>query len=101
MYVIKVNFVVNDSVREDTDISLKLESLIEDALIGIGIDAEHISSEFIDMDQNDNCGMCAECGNWTSDYGKENCIQELSNGAIVDGKWLCDLCLPKDHPNHF
>jgi hypothetical protein len=32
------------------------------------------------------------------DVEKEDRIEGLSYGAKVDGKLLCDDCLPKDHP---
>lgn len=54
------------------------------------------SSHALDID-NENCGRCANCGGWTTDREKPNYIPELCNGAIVDGKLLCDECLPPDH----
>lgn len=48
-----------------------------------------------------NCGRCASCGAWTSDQEKENPINSLQVGATVDGKLLCDECLPKGHPLAF
>ncbi|MFT9078468.1 hypothetical protein [Ethanoligenens sp.] len=48
-----------------------------------------------------NCGKCTVCGAWATDYGQPGAFSELSNGAVVDGKWYCDVCLPFDHPNKF
>ena len=48
-----------------------------------------------------NCGKCANCGTWTSDAAKENYISALGTGATVNGKLLCDDCLPKQHPYAF
>lgn len=44
-----------------------------------------------------NCGQCAYCGAWVTDREKEDPIEGLTNGAVVDGKLLCDECLPEDH----
>ena len=44
-----------------------------------------------------NCGSCSNCNSWVTDRGKENHIEELTNGAVVNGQLLCDECLPDDH----
>jgi hypothetical protein len=44
-----------------------------------------------------NCGKCSSCGVWTTDREKDEPIEGLTNGATVDGKLLCDECLPEDH----
>jgi hypothetical protein len=38
-------------------------------------------------------GRCCNCGAWTSDTRDRRKVKELSNGAVLDGKWYCDLCL--------
>lgn len=48
-----------------------------------------------------NCGKCANCNGWTTDIEKENPVKELCYGATVDGKLLCDECLPPEHPCAF
>ena len=65
---------------------------------GKNIDLKWIetSSRTLDID-NKNCGRCAKCGEWTTDREKPNFISELDNGATVDGKLLCDECLPPGH----
>ena len=54
------------------------------------------SSHTLD-DANENCGKCSNCGAWTTDREKPNYIPELNDGATVEGKLLCDECLPSDH----
>lgn len=44
-----------------------------------------------------NCGLCSTCSQWTTDREKPNAILELCYGATVEGKLLCDDCLPKGH----
>jgi hypothetical protein len=44
-----------------------------------------------------NCGTCQSCGAWVTDRENENPIEGLTNGAVVDGKLLCEECLPEDH----
>jgi len=44
-----------------------------------------------------NCGKCSNCGQWVTDKEKPDVILELCNGTTVDGKLLCDDCLPPDH----
>ena len=44
-----------------------------------------------------NCGKCSSCGAWTTDREKDEQIEGLTNGATLDGKLLCDECLPEDH----
>jgi hypothetical protein len=44
-----------------------------------------------------NCGKCASCGCWASDREKDGVISQLQIAATVDGRLLCDECLPKDH----
>lgn len=48
-----------------------------------------------------NCGRCSGCGVWTSDRERPDFIQGLSIGAVVDGKLLCNQCLPAGHPLAF
>lgn len=44
-----------------------------------------------------NCGRCSNCNAWATDREKPNHIDELNNGATVEGQLLCDECLPEDH----
>lgn len=47
--------------------------------------------------ENLNCGKCSKCGQWTTDREKTDTVAGICNGATVDGKLLCDECLPSDH----
>lgn len=47
------------------------------------------------------CGKCYKCGAWTSDQDAPEHIEGFSDGILEDGKWLCDLCLPPEHPKAF
>ena len=47
--------------------------------------------------ENLNCGKCSKCGQWTTDREKSDTVADICNGATVDGKLLCDECLPSDH----
>lgn len=44
-----------------------------------------------------NCDKCSNCGQWTTDREKSDAIEGISNGATVNGKLICDECLPSDH----
>lgn len=49
-----------------------------------------------------NLGKCVKCGDWCTDQSRSNRIPGVvSNGAKIDDQWLCDVCLPRDHPNAF
>jgi len=54
------------------------------------------SSIVLDSD-NLNCGKCSNCGQWTTDKEKSNSVEGICNGATVNGKLLCDECLPHDY----
>ncbi|WP_145410604.1 hypothetical protein [Paenibacillus xylanexedens] len=58
---------------------------------------ESISTILLDP-ETINCGRCNNCKSWVTDREKENHIDELNNGAIINGKILCDECLPEGHP---
>lgn len=39
----------------------------------------------------------SKCGQWTTDREKPDSIVGLSNGATINGRLLCDECLPPKH----
>lgn len=47
--------------------------------------------------ENLNCGKCSKCEQWTTDREKPDAVADICNGATVNGKLLCDECLPSDH----
>ena len=57
-----------------------------------------ISTQTIALDENTmNCGKCAVCNSWVTDREKPNHVRGLNNGAIYNGKLLCDEHLPDGH----
>lgn len=47
-----------------------------------------------------NCGRCAICGTWCTDRERPGTILQISYGARVEGKLLCDEHLPEGHRSH-
>ena len=103
-YILKINILVCN-----TDDNSELNSQIESMADAFACELERatdgkaagVSYQYVSLDTNRNIGRCKLCNAWVSDSSKEGFIQELSNGAFIDDAWLCDLCLPKDHPNEF
>ncbi len=91
MYIYKVSLLIEGEENP------ALEAHLEDILKEHG---EFLSSEPIAI-TGDNYGKCAHCGAWVSDPRKPGYIREFSPGAQIQSKWLCDLCLPENHPNAF
>ena len=57
-----------------------------------------ISTQTIALDENTmNCGKCYICNSWVTDREKPNYVHGLNNGAIYNGKLLCDEHLPDGH----
>lgn len=96
MYIYKINIIFNH--EENPQIEQKIEDMLRSVLDKY--DGELVSVG-IDILDGENYGRCQKCGCWTSDITKDGFITGLSNGAQINGEWLCDLCLPKDHPNAF
>ncbi len=96
-------FIEEESFEEDEslmDFDDEIQALYEAFLRREGIRGEWISSRSKTI-LTENFGRCRLCGCPTSDKTQEHAVEEVSNGAIVDGDWLCDTCLPPDHPNAF
>lgn len=55
------------------------------------------SAREIVLDANVNCGRCAACDGWVTDRERPEPIDGLCNGAVHDGRLLCDEHLPPDH----
>ena len=64
---------------------------------------EWSSSSIMPLDGKPAVGRCAVCNRWV--YDVENRTSHtptgISPGAVVDGQYLCDEHLPKDHPAAF
>ena len=84
---------ITDQVSED--INLQLNDSETMSLKWEGTSSIILDSEIM------NCGKCANCNRWATDIEKENPMKELCYGATVDGKLLCDECLPPEHPCAF
>jgi len=57
-----------------------------------------ISTQSIVLDENKiNCGKCSICNVWVTDREKPNPVIGLQNGAVYNGKLLCDDDLPDGH----
>lgn len=103
MYVCKFNvLVMSDKTSSDETLDLMIENQVSELLKKelVDVDAELISISFEDI-VGENWGRCEKCGAWTTDNSKPDNIDSFSPGANVNGRWLCDLCLPEGHPNRF
>ncbi len=98
MYIYQLNIALEQ--EENSNIEALIENAVTDLLKKEQIQGEVVSSMAKEV-YTDNIGKCVNCGCWTSDHSKDDASAEVSNGAKVDGEWLCDVCLPKDHPNAF
>ena len=102
-YIYKINLLV-DGETEDLQKQNMIDEIIDKAIVHLksNMDISVLSYQLVEVNnQTENHGICLNCGVFTSDHTKPDPILEASNGAKVDGKWFCDLCLPEDHPNHF
>ncbi|QEH67703.1 hypothetical protein [Cellulosilyticum sp. WCF-2] len=84
---------ITSEVSEDINLQLNTNEMIS-------LKWEGTSSRVLDSERI-NCGKCANCNGWVTDIEKEDPIKELCYGATVDGKLLCDECLPPEHPCAF
>lgn len=96
MYVYQMNILV------PCDESPQLESELDEAVTFAirSYNVELVSTNVEEIVGN-NYGKCKKCEEWVSDWAQEDAIKFFSNGAKVNGAWLCDLCLPKSHSNAF
>ena len=108
MYQVTYLIDVEDELWEDTDQFDDFINLISHRIDKTRrkIDATHWahwagSHTILLLPDSNNCGKCANCGQWTSDKEKPDFISGLSIGATVNGVLLCDVCLPKNHPLAF
>lgn len=96
MYIYRVNVLIKG--EENLMLEEKIDTVLKDSLTNsLG---EHISSTIVTI-EGTNFGKCVKCGCFCSDRRKKDYIVDFSCGAIVNGKWFCDICLPLDHPNSF
>jgi len=81
-----------NKITDELDESKKI--CIDD--VDISLEWNYTSSLVLDS-KSLNCGKCSNCGQWTTDREKPNSVVGVCNGATVDGKLLCDECLPPNH----
>lgn len=97
-YLYQLNIVVHEE-EENIQIENEIENVIEDKFKNRNC-IEIVGSQTIELN-NMICGKCQRCGAWTSDQDNWEHISSFSDGCYMDGAWLCDECLPLDHPKAF
>lgn len=97
-YLYKLYIVVEDDSNPVSNQD-SIDEIIEKSCFG-HLDIDIVGSVVCDLD-NSTCGKCSKCGAWVSDHEKPDHIDGFSDGCILDGEWVCDLCVPKSHPRHF
>lgn len=97
-YLVTVGYLIELTDEEKNEIGEKLMSVIPDEItININKQLKWESTSTICLDPKTmNCGRCQKCNSWVTDREKPNHIEQLNNGAVVDGQLLCDECLPED-----
>lgn len=104
MYILRFNLLIDADIEDlkiQYGIEGELDAFVSNSPEMIRQKVVHISSQLEDVDNNSNFGMCINCGTWATDFTKDNSVNGMSNGAILNDSWYCDLCLPIDHPNRF
>jgi len=90
-----------DLLGSDDEILLLASQLEKDIESG-GQVFGWVSSRYEPVDTSiNNIGKCANCNALTSDCESEEAVTAVSPGALVGGRLLCDVCLPKGHPLAF
>lgn len=97
--LVRINYLIEVDNDKTVKKILQEENFLEDDIL---IDDRHSAlwqstNKIFLNTQFMNCGKCAKCHGWTTDREKPDWIDGLCNGATVDGKLLCDECLPKGH----
>ena len=57
-----------------------------------GVTFHYLSAEGHHAEEN--AGHCAKCGGWTSDYDAPGFLDLLMIGKTIEGKLICDQCIP-------
>ena len=97
-YLYQLNIVINKN-EENLQIENDIEKAIECKFNKTNL-IEIVGSRTIELDKK-ICGKCYNCGAWTSDLNKTENISYFSDGCCIDGVWICDVCLPSNHPKAF
>ncbi len=98
-YLVNIAYLIDLTEEEYQEIGDKLICSVENEII---LNDNHklkweSSSSIMLNPLTMNCGRCSNCHGWVTDREKPNSIDELNNGATVEGRLLCDECLPEDH----
>ncbi len=95
-------FVVEKSRESSDNRNIEFENQLINVIKSFLLDknAMYISTRY-ELLNGDNFGKCFECGSWCSNPEEPDYIHGLSIGKIIDGRWLCDICMPEDDPLHF
>ena len=97
-YLYKISIVVDED-EEDIQVQNTINETVQKALMKIPF-VEVIGEQIVELDES-VCGKCSCCGAWTSDKDLAGSIDDFSDGCLIDGKWYCDICLPRSHPKSF
>lgn len=101
-----ITLVVSDRLSsEDEAFSPRIAALQQDIqklVESYGSAAEWVSTSVTHV-PTETSGQCTLCGAWTTDVMASDRAKrfKFSAGTLLEGKLLCDLCLPEDHPLHF
>ena len=101
--LVSVNFLVevsDEELENENGELFKLENQLsevhENLESPLSIDWDSTQTLALDP-ENMNCGICKSCGRWATDRESPKPLSQLCNGAAVEGKLLCDECLPFNH----
>ncbi len=106
--IVERDDVTYDEIKTPFSLEKNVEAAIRDALsssmcAASNLSVECVSTSFTYLDETPGCGRCESCKRWTCDAeGMPETSQiGICRGAKVDGKLLCDECLPTEHPYAF
>jgi hypothetical protein len=106
--IVESDDIALDEIKTHFLLDENVETAIRDAVrssmcSGSSLIVECVSTSFTCLDESPGCGRCENCKRWTRDAeGMPETIQiDICRGAVVDGKLLCDECLPTEHPYAF
>lgn len=95
-------FVVEESRVSSDNRNIEFENQLVSVIKSFlsGKKAKYISTRY-ELLTGNNYGQCSECGSWCSDPEEPDYIHGLDHGREINGRWLCDICMPEDDPFHF
>ena len=78
-----------------------MRKAIDEAFANQKITAFLESTKFDHLEYRDmtpNARRCEQCTVWTTNWWEPKTINVLEPGCYIDGKWLCDQCIPDTPP---